>query len=107
MARGGKRDGAGRKPGPSKRAAQLQEQVLILSAGKGKGKSEPIAGQVLPSEEMPLEFLLGVMRDPDRGTLIRIDAAKAAAPYCHAKLSQVEHKGDLNVTHEQALKELA
>jgi len=38
----------------------------------------------------PLEYLLQVMRDEGREPNVRIDAAKAAAPYVHAKLSSVE-----------------
>lgn len=41
----------------------------------------------------PLEFLLSVMRNPANATEDRIDAAKAAAPYVHAKLATIEHTG--------------
>jgi hypothetical protein len=61
-------------------------------------------------EEMPLDFLLKVMRAPEptqrpgehimlfiarykRWDEDRLEAAKAAAPYCHAKLATVEHSG--------------
>ena len=36
---------------------------------------------------MPLDYLLGIMRDEDQDARWRLDAAKAAAPYCHARLS--------------------
>jgi Family of unknown function (DUF5681) len=42
------------------------------------------------SGEMPLDFLLRVMRDDALALERRIEAAKAAAPYCHAKLSSIE-----------------
>jgi len=35
----------------------------------------------------PLEFLLQVMRDPDSAKAERIQAAKAAPPFLHARLS--------------------
>jgi hypothetical protein len=35
---------------------------------------------------MPLEYLLRVMRDPKQDDRRRASAAKAAAPYLHAKL---------------------
>jgi hypothetical protein len=38
----------------------------------------------------PLDYLLGIMRDKDQDARSRLDAAKAAAPYCHARLSSTE-----------------
>lgn len=35
---------------------------------------------------MPLDFLLGVMRDPEKDDKTRIQAALGAAQYLHAKL---------------------
>lgn len=43
---------------------------------------------------MPLDFMLSVLRDEGNDNETRMDAAKAAAPYVHAKLASVEHKGD-------------
>ena len=75
MPRGGKRENAGSKPGvPNKKT---QEQLEAVKEG----------GMT------PLEYLLEVMRDTGREAPIRIDAAKAAAPYVHAKLSSVEMSG--------------
>jgi hypothetical protein len=42
---------------------------------------------------MPLEFMLNVLRDETVPRDERMDAAKAAAPYVHAKLASVEHTG--------------
>jgi hypothetical protein len=42
---------------------------------------------------MPLDYMLGVLRDEGQEAAIRMDAAKAAAPYVHAKLASVEHSG--------------
>jgi hypothetical protein len=42
---------------------------------------------------MPLEFMLNVLRDEAVPRDERMDAAKAAAPYVHAKLASVEHTG--------------
>ena len=41
----------------------------------------------------PLDYLLGIMRDKDQDARARLDAAKAAAPYCHARLSSTELSG--------------
>jgi hypothetical protein len=42
---------------------------------------------------MPLDFLLGVMRDSEADPGKRFEAAKAAAPYLHPKLAAIEHSG--------------
>ena len=39
----------------------------------------------------PLEYMLAVMRDPKAPAHRRDDMAKAAAPYLHARLAQVEY----------------
>ena len=86
--RGGKRDGAGRKRGiPNKLNAALREK---LNAGG-------IA---------PLEFLLQVMRDPHQDLGVRLETAKAAAPYLHARLQAVEHTGDENTATHRWVVEL-
>ncbi len=88
MARGGKREGAGRPAGAvTKRTREVAERALA------EGKT-------------PLDYLLDVMRDELREPSERLDAAKAAAPYVHPKLSSVEMNASVNVSHEDALGEL-
>jgi hypothetical protein len=41
----------------------------------------------------PLDYLLGIIRDKDQDGRSRLDAAKAAAPYCHDRLSAIELSG--------------
>jgi hypothetical protein len=41
----------------------------------------------------PLEYLLKVMRDPSTSDVRRDDAAKAAAPYLHAKRAPEDRQG--------------
>ena len=41
----------------------------------------------------PLDFLLTVMRDNDQDFRVRLDAAKTAAPCCHARLASTELSG--------------
>lgn len=75
MARGGPREGAGRPKGaPNIRTIAQSEEVAA-------------AGMT------PLEYLTSVYRDVSVDEAKRIDAAKAAAPYVHAKLSAVEMSG--------------
>lgn len=83
---GGKRAGAGRKPGSkNKRTAAIAQKA----AAKGI---------------TPLEYMLKVMREPvpkgasveEKITMMgmRFEAAKAAAPYVHPRLSTVAHTGE-------------
>lgn len=68
---GGKREGAGRKPGVPNIRTEAQTQA---------------------AEEggiMPLDYMLRVMRDETQDVDRRMDAAKGAAPYVHAKLANV------------------
>lgn len=76
MARGGKREGAGRKAGvPNKRTQEIMDKAEA-------------------SGLTPLEFMLDVLRDDTEEMEKRMWAAEKAAPYVHAKLASVEHKGD-------------
>jgi hypothetical protein len=73
--RGGRREGAGRKPGS-------------VSKLDGEARRRAMEGGM-----MPLDYLLGIMRDENQDARWRLDAAKAAAPYCHARLSSTELSG--------------
>jgi hypothetical protein len=75
VVRGGRREGAGRKPG----------SVSKLDAETRRKATE--------GGMMPLDYLLGIMRDADQDARSRLDAAKVAAPYCHARLSSTELSG--------------
>ena len=69
--RGGRREGAGRKRG---------------SAAK---KSRRFADEAAEHGEMPLEYMLRVMRDEQVPRPERSAMALAAAQYCHPKLTAV------------------
>jgi hypothetical protein len=43
--------------------------------------------------ELPLDYMLAVMRDPKAQARRRDDMAKAAAPYVHSRLASVEQPG--------------
>ena len=76
---GGARPGAGRKPGiPNKATAELQAAIAA-------------------SGETPLNYMLQIMRDDTRDQALRFEAAKAAAPYVHAKLAAVDATLQANV----------
>ena len=51
---------------------------------------------------MPLEYMLSVMRDKKEERAVRLDAAKAAAGYVHAKLASIDVNANLT-THADDL----
>ena len=90
MAHGGRRPGAGRRPGTINR---FNRELLERAVEGG---------------QLPLDYMLEIMRDQSLDTRLRIDAAKAAAPYVHQKLSAISvDLATPNVTHEEWLKSLA
>lgn len=85
MPRGGARPGAGRKPGTPNKAT-AEREALVREGG-----------------ETPLDHMLAVMRNADEDPARRLEAAKAAAPYVHPRLSSVEHSGTLKVAAAREL----
>lgn len=70
--------------------------------GRPKGsKNKQNIGLLLAKREgvTPLEYLLSVMDDSDNDQHVRMDAAKSAAPYCHARLAAIE----ANVTGDSSI----
>ena len=86
MAHGGSRAGAGRKPGAATKLNQSARQ------------------QALEGGISPLDYMLGLLRNEDNSTEDRFEAAKAAAPYVHARLASVEAKHDVSDTLADLLK---
>lgn len=75
-------------------------------AGTPNRKTADKVAAIEASGLTPLDYLLSVMRDDDLDREARVDAAKAAAPYVHARLAAVEHSGGIAFSHEDALAEL-
>lgn len=74
--RGGRREGAGRRQGSrNKKTAELLEAIEATG-------------------QTPLDYLLLVMRDETEDRAARVQAAVAAAPYCHSKLASLTVSGD-------------
>jgi hypothetical protein len=78
----------------------LKKQISALSRiaretlGGDQVAARPRARKkALEGATAPLDYLLGIMRDKDQDARSRLDAAKAAAPYCHARLSSTELSG--------------
>lgn len=76
MPSGGKRPGAGRKKGGTNR---VTEEAIERAQESG---------------ELPLDYLLSIMRDIKANEDKRIDCAKAAAPYLHAKRAPTGSDGE-------------
>ncbi len=91
MAKGGFRKGAGRKPG----SANI--------------KTREVADRAALEGITPLEYLIAVMRDDGQDTVRRLDAAKAAAPYMHPRLSALDVRQSVHIraSHEEWLTRLA
>ena len=73
------------------------------TAGRPKGghnrKTIDAVAKAEAGGQTPLEYLLADMRDPSLDRTERRDAAKAAAPYCHARLTSVEAKVEGELAH--------
>lgn len=76
----------GRKPGTPKTGGRQKGVPNKATTAK--------AAEIRESGLTPLDYLIGVMRDAGADEARRIDAAKAAAPYVHAKLQPVDGVGD-------------
>lgn len=65
----------------------------------GRKKGTPNKATARKAEEIaasgltPLDYMLSVLRDERQEDNVRLDAAKAAAPYVHPRLANVELNG--------------
>jgi hypothetical protein len=68
----------------------------VKTGGRKKGipnkATAAKAAAIAESGLTPLDYLLSVVRDETAETPVRVDAAKAAAPYVHPKLQPVDGK---------------
>ena len=106
MPRGGARPGAGRpkkqpttKVAAKKPATKKPDPAKTDADGFKTNENWPFGQERPPepedlSELTPLDFLLGVMRDPAEDKGRRMQAATLAAPYCHPKKGESSGKKD-------------
>jgi hypothetical protein len=80
MSHGGRRAGSGRKKSGTNRLDTKARQ------------------QAMESGISPLDYMLSIMRNPDSTAAQKMEAAKAAAPYVHARLAHIERKEDVSVS---------
>jgi len=75
------------------------------NSGRKKGtpnkKTQQFIEEARAGGIMPLDYMLSILRDETLEREVRLDAAKAAAPYVHAKLSATVVTGGLNLSLEQ------
>jgi len=92
MPRGGYRPGAGRPKGARNR------RTLMLEEGNRRASEGGME---------PLEYLPSVMRDEREPVGVRLDAARAAAPFCHPRLvaQHITH-GSAGQSHEEWVKSM-
>ena len=48
------------------------------------------AAEIAASGLTPLDYMVAVMRNERADPMVRLEAARAAAPYCHPRLSAVD-----------------
>jgi hypothetical protein len=80
MSHGGRRPGSGRKKSGTNRLDTEARQ------------------QAMESGISPLDYMLSIMRHPDSTAAQKMEAAKGAAPYVHARLAHIEKETDVTVS---------
>lgn len=71
-----------------------------------KKTAEKIA-EIAATGELPLDYMLRVMRDDQQPTERRDEMAKSAAPFVHPRLSNVESKSETTVRYVARIPEKA
>lgn len=71
-----------------------------MAGGRPKGSVNKRTQAFLRTNggDLPLDYMLRVMRDEGQPTARRDDMAKAAAPFLHAKLQAVQHSGEITTS---------
>jgi hypothetical protein len=72
MAQGGRRPGSGRPRGSMNKRSQQKAEAIEASG------------------LTPLDYMMSVLRNEENTTDVRLEAAKSAAPYVHARLHATE-----------------
>jgi hypothetical protein len=79
---GGRRAGTPNKPKSPTERQQVKQRIAEAQEAAAD-RAEAIVNGL-----MPLEYMLQVMRDEENPPGFRMEAAKAAAQYCHAKMAE-------------------
>ena len=91
----------GRKTGGRMKGSLNKKTVAVKAI-----MAEAIDSAAAVGKQMtPLEVLLSYMNNPATSDRVRIECARAAAPFCHPRLNAIEQVSTTK-THEQRLAEL-
>jgi hypothetical protein len=97
--RGHVRYGGRKKGSPNKRQRALHNAIenVVRKAASSKAVAQQAKAAEVASilgddddENLPLGYMLSLMRDKTQPETLRLDAAKSAAPYLHARLNAIE-----------------
>ena len=68
-----------------------------MAAGRPKGSVNKRTQAYLRTNggDLPLDYMLRIMRDPEMPVERRDEMAKSAAPFLHAKLQAIQHSGEI------------
>src|SRR6476620_1609066 len=77
-------------------AGRGKPRGLPKSGGRQKGAVDKIKREAILAAQgiTPLDYMLGIIRNEQEDKAVRLDAAKAAAPYVHARLQTTTLAGD-------------
>lgn len=72
----------------------------VNNGGAREGAGRKRRPAYVPDGELtPLDYMISIMRNKRTRRALRMEAAKAAAPYCHARLqnTQLDVEADLSI----------
>jgi hypothetical protein len=75
--------GQQRPPNAGRKRGTKNKRTVALTAASEKGILVGL---------MPLDYFLGIVRDPSKDERLRFDAAKAAAPFVHPRLQTTDNR---------------
>lgn len=69
-----------------------------MARTKGSVNKRTLAYLRTNGGDLPLDYMLRIMRDPEAPMDRKDKMAIAAAPYLHAKLESIQHSGEITTT---------
>jgi hypothetical protein len=78
--------GEPRPPNAGRKRGSLNKRTIALASASANGALSGLT---------PLDFFLGIVRDPSKDERLRFDAARATAPYMHPRLQTTENRTTL------------
>ena len=92
---------------PKQRGRPFKPGISGNPNGRPKGSRNKLTRALLEAVqvggELPLDYMLRVMRDPKAHARRRDEMAKAAAPYLHSKLASIEPAGGNTINGDNKL----